>query len=600
MKLAEWEHRTEELSKIRKELITVCQHADEEFYRHGTRPIIAPPRSICAYATAPTPDHNTGARVEEEQTYPSPSDNPRASLDTSGNSGAPVPSPQDRPGRGTTAGNTDEPLWKRRALSEPAAAGGVRTNASRFPPLVFVDSSGTATSIPPRHEKEQANTTIPLRPDTQNLAPATGHMQTAADTSSDARARIPTGCRYKGKPLASDPPSHSDEERLSDQPGAPAGVDEAAAPLNPEPNSPPRLLLVSTPFGYRPSKETAEGIMASYPVLLAQAKQSGYGAVPLIGPAMNTAATRPRMVLPPSWPTDAGEAIRTLEVRIEVLNRAAATHALQHQQDLLEARNGAASDAAQAITLLRFQLDQRTTELLHYRQLSEHLRLLSDERVALARGARQPHQEPFVRVQALEQEHGRLLHHAHLLYNGCMTRDADVVRLKAVALAAIRYSIRLESKNPAVEPPLHGDPRVYSVTARTISDVALDLLNSAPPSTDSITDAEAFLRQNWADRGALPPLHVFDAHIPPVPGPMGPPHGLDYQPHPYAYTGKGILADPASEAVHEYREEDLEKFLESIPDQYSLPLLYMPWNSFGPPSLAQRRSDQDATGQHSP
>jgi hypothetical protein len=182
-------------------------------------------------------------------------------------------------------------------------------------------------------------------------------MQTAADTSSDARARIPTGCRYKGKSLASDPSSQSDEERLSDQPGAPAGVDEAAAPLNPQPKSPPRLLLVSTPFGYRPSKETAAGIMASYPVLLAQAKQSGYGAVSLIGPAMNTAATRPRMVLPPSWPTDAGEAIRTLEVRIEVLNRAAATHALQHQQDLLEARNGAAADAAQAITLLRFQLD---------------------------------------------------------------------------------------------------------------------------------------------------------------------------------------------------------------------------------------------------
>ena len=81
---------------------------------------------------------------------------------------------------------------------------------------------------------------------------------------------------------------------------------------------------------------------------------------------------------------------------------------------------------------------------------------------------------------------------------------------------------------------------------------------------------------------------------------MGPPHGLDYQPHPYAYTGTGTLADPASEAVHEYREDDLERFLESIPDQYSLPLLYMPWNSFGPPSLAQRRSDRDATGQHSP
>ena len=362
-----------------------------ETCRHGTRPIIAPPRAICAYATAPTPDHNTGARAEEEQTYPSPSDNPRASLDTSGNSGAPVPSPQDRPGRGTTTGNTDGPLWKRRALSEPAAAGGARINAARFPPLVFVDSSGNATSIPPRHEKEQANTTIPLRPDTQNLAPATGHMQTAADTSSDARARIPTGCRYKGKSLASDPSSQSDEERLSDQPGAPAGVDEAAAP---EPKTPPRLLFVSTPFGFKPSKETAAGITASYPVLLAQAKQAGYRAVPLIGPAMNTAATRPRMVLPPSWPTDAGEAIRTLEVRIEVLNRAAATHALQHQQDLLEARNGAASDAAQAITLLRFQLDQRTTELLHYRQLSEHLRLLSDERVALALGTRHPIRNP--------------------------------------------------------------------------------------------------------------------------------------------------------------------------------------------------------------
>ena len=100
MNLAEWEHRMEELSKIRKELITVCQHADEEYHRHSTRPIIAPPRVTCAYATAPTLDHNTGARAEEEQTYPSPSDNPRASLDTSGNSGAPVPSPQDRPGRG--------------------------------------------------------------------------------------------------------------------------------------------------------------------------------------------------------------------------------------------------------------------------------------------------------------------------------------------------------------------------------------------------------------------------------------------------------------------------------------------------------------------
>ena len=175
MKLAEWEHRTEELSKIRKELITVCQHADEEYHRHGTRPIIAPPRATCAYATAPTLDHNTGARAEEEQTYPSPPDNPRETLDASGNSGAPVPSPQDRPGRGTTAGNTAGSPRKRRALTDPAAADGARSNAARFPPLVFVDSSGNATSIPPRHEKERANTTIPPRPDTHDLAPATGH-----------------------------------------------------------------------------------------------------------------------------------------------------------------------------------------------------------------------------------------------------------------------------------------------------------------------------------------------------------------------------------------------------------------------------------------
>ena len=251
MNIAEWEHRMEELSKIRKELINVCQHADEEYHRHSTRPITVPASgATCAYATAPTLDHNTGARAEEEQTYPSPPDNPRATLDTSGNPGALVPSPQDRPGRGTTAGNTAGSPQKRRALNEPAAADGARSNAARFPPLVFVDSSGNATSIPPRHEKEPANTTIPPRPDTQNLAPATGHMQTAADTSSDARARIPTGCRYKGKSPASDPSSQSDEERLSDQPGAPAGVDEAAAPPNPEPKTPPRLLRVSTPFGF--------------------------------------------------------------------------------------------------------------------------------------------------------------------------------------------------------------------------------------------------------------------------------------------------------------------------------------------------------------
>jgi hypothetical protein len=426
-------------------------------------------------------------------------------------------------------------------------------------------------------------------------------MQTVADISPDDRAKDPTGIRHPDRPSPPDSSSDNDEERLTDQLGAPVGVDEAAASLNSQFQSPPRLLLVSTPLGFRPSQKTAEGIMASFPELLAQATKTGYRAVSLIGPVMNTAATRPRMTFPPSWPTDAREAIRVLEVRIEVLNRAAATNALQHQQDLLEARNGAAADAAQAITLLRFQLDQRTTELLHYRQLSEHLRLLSDERVALALGTRQQQDlEPFVRVQALEQEQARLLHHAHLLYNGCMTRDADVVRLKALALAAIRYSLRLESNNPAVEPPLHGDPRVYSVTARTISDVALDLLNSNPPSVDSITNAEAFLRQNWADRGALPPLHIFDAHIPPVPGPMGPPHGLDYQPHPYAYTGTGTLQDPESEALHEYREANLEKFLASIPDQHSLPLLYLPWNSFGPPSLAHRRSDQAATGQVSP
>ena len=218
--------------------------------------------------------------------------------------------------------------------------------------------------------------------------------------------------------------------------------------------------------------------------------------------------------------------------------------------------------------------------------------------MALALGTRQqPDLEPLVRVQALEQEQARLLHHAHLLYNGCLARDADVVRLKALALAALRYSLRLESNNQAVEPPFFGDPRVYSVTARTISDVALNLLNSNPPAVDSITDAEAFLRQNWADRGALPPLHIYGAHIPPVPGPMGPPHALDCQPHPYAYDGSSTLPDPASEAVDEVREADLEKFLASIPDQYAHPLLYVSWNSLSPPSLAQRRSDQAATGQ---
>ena len=198
----------------------------------------------------------------------------------------------------------------------------------------------------------------------------------------------------------------------------------------------------------------------------------------------------------------------------------------------------------------------------------------------------------MVVINTMEQDQARLLHHARLLYNGCMTRDADVVRLKALAIAALRHALRLETDNPAVEPSFAGDPRAYGVGPATIRDLATELLSADPPSALSITSAEDFLRANYEDRQYIPPLAAGGAFIPSVPGPRGPPGAGLHQPTPPQFNGAHSPAPSPDPAIHRQRQAGLERFLASIPSQYSYPLMYSPRDPVQPSRDGKRTASQ--------
>ena len=367
---------------------------------------------------------------------------------------------------------------------------------------------------------------------------------------------------------------------------------KAARLRQPPPGSPrPAAGRTASPDGDNPALQATAGFLASsHHEIERQARVSGLRSVALIGPI-----PAPPRVFDPSdlgWPAGAIAVHDALRLHIEALEQGREAEKLLFQRELDTARLQAAADAAESINTLRLRLDQRTDDFLSACQEMEHLRRRAASRLNTALGSRPSADldHMFV-IHTMEQDQARLLHHARLLYNGCMTRDADVVRLKALAIAALRHALRLETDNPAAEPSFAGDPRAYGVGPATIRDLATELLSADPPSALSITSAEDFLRANYEDRQYIPSLEVEGVYIPSVPGPRGPP-GATRQPAPFEYKGPHPPAPSPDPALHQQRQACLDRFLASIPSQYSFPLMYNPLDPVPPPRHLKRSASQ--------
>ena len=336
---------------------------------------------------------------------------------------------------------------------------------------------------------------------------------------------------------------------------------------------------------------TAGFLASSHHEVERQARVSGLRSVALIGPIPD-----PPRAFDPSdlgWPASALAVHDALRLHIEALEQGREAEKLLFQRELNAARLQAAADAAESLNTLRLRLDQRTDDFLSACQEMDHLRHRSAKRLHTALGPRPSADLDHVFViHTMEQDQARLLHHARLLYNGCMTRDADIVRLKALAIAALRHALRLETDNPAAEPSFAGDPRAYGVGPATIRDLATELLSADPPSALSITSAEDFLRANYEDRQYIPSLEVEGVYIPSVPGPRGPPGAGIRQPAPFEYKGPHPPAPSPDPALHQQRQACLDRFLASIPSQYSFPLMYNPLDPAPPPRLLKRSASQ--------
>ena len=367
---------------------------------------------------------------------------------------------------------------------------------------------------------------------------------------------------------------------------------KAARLRQPPPGSPrPAAGRTASPDGDNPALQATAGFLApSHHEVERQARVSGLRSVALIGPIPD-----PPRAFDPSdlgWPASAHAVHAALRLHIEALEPGREAEKLLFQRELDAARLQAAADAAESINTLRLRLDQRTDDFLSACQEMEHIRRRAASRLNTALGSQPPADldHMFV-INTMEQDQARLLHHARLLYNGCMTRDADVVRLKALAIAALRHALRLETDNPAAEPSYAGDPRAYGVGPASIRDLATELLSADPPSARSITSAEDFLRANYEDRQYIPSLEVEGAYIPPVPGPRGPP-GATRQPAPFEYKGPHPPAPSPDPALHHQRQACLDRFLASIPSQYSFPLMYNPLDPVPPPRHLKRSASQ--------
>ena len=368
---------------------------------------------------------------------------------------------------------------------------------------------------------------------------------------------------------------------------------KAARLRQPPPGSPrPAAGRTASPDGDNPALQATAGFLApSHHEVERQARVSGLRSVALIGPIPD-----PPRVFDPSdlgWPASALAVHDALRLHIEALEQGREAEKLLFQRELNAARLQAAADAAESINTLRLRLDQRTDDFLSACQEMEHLRHRSAKRLHTALGPRPSADLDHVFViHTMEQDQARLLHHARLLYNGCMTRDADIVRLKALAIAALRHALRLETDNPAAEPSFAGDPRAYGVGPATIRDLATELLSADPPSALSITSAEDFLRANYEDRQYIPSLEVEGVYIPSVPGPRGPPGAGIRQPAPFEYKGPHPPAPSPDPALHQQRQACLDRFLASIPSQYSFPVMYNPLDPVPPPRHLKRSASQ--------
>ena len=368
---------------------------------------------------------------------------------------------------------------------------------------------------------------------------------------------------------------------------------KAARLRQPPPGSPrPAAGRTASPDGDNPALQATAGFLApSHHEVERQARVSGLRSVALIGPIPD-----PPRAFDPSdlgWPASALAVHDALRLHIEALEQGREAEKLLFQRELDAARLQAAADAAESINTLRLRLDQRTADFLSACQEMEHLRRRSAKRLNTALGPRPSADldHMFV-IHTMEQDQARLLHHARLLYNGCMTRDADIVRLKALAIAALRHALRLETDNPAAEPSFAGDPRAYGVGPATIRDLATELLSADPPSALSITSAEDFLRANYEDRQYIPSLEVEGAYFPSVPGPRGPPGAAIRQPAPPEYKGPHPPAPSPDPALHQQRQACLDRFLASIPSQHSFPLMYNPLDPAPPPRHLKRSASQ--------
>ena len=368
---------------------------------------------------------------------------------------------------------------------------------------------------------------------------------------------------------------------------------KAARLRQPPPGSPrPAAGRTASPDGDNPALQATAGFLApSHHEVERQARVSGLRSVALIGPIPD-----PPRAFDPSdlgWPASALAVHDALRLHIEALEQGREAEKLLFQRELNAARLQAAADAAESLNTLRLRLDQRTDDFLSACQEMEHLRHRSAKRLNTALGPRPSADLDHVFViHTMEQDQARLLHHARLLYNGCMTRDADIVRLKALAIAALRHALRLETDNPAAEPSFAGDPRAYGVGPATIRDLATELLSADPPSALSITSAEDFLRANYEDRQYIPSLEVDGAYFPSVPGPRGPPGAAIRQPAPPEYKGPHPPVPSPDPALHQQRQACLDRFLASIPSQHSFPLMYNPLDPAPPPRHLKRSASQ--------
>jgi hypothetical protein len=253
---------------------------------------------------------------------------------------------------------------------------------------------------------------------------------------------------------------------------------------------------------------------------------------------------------------------------------------MQHQIDFQEARALAAADAAEAIASLRRQLDHRSDQYVSALRDLAALQLQAEDRLRTALGpSLRPGLGTLYALQDLERKHARLLHHTRLLYNGCLTRDADIVRLKALGLASLRHALQLESANPAAEPPYSGDPRAYGVPAAEVASLASDLLDSKPLLAIDVEATEAFLSWHFEDRGEIPPLTIPGAYTYLAsPGQKDPEACISFSPRPRRSTGSVIcpIRPPWPPAP-----ADRSFWLSSLPRcrPFGYPTAYDPWNT---------------------